>query len=87
MNRIENHAHKGFGQADTFTKINSPSQRGKMCLDFRGSLQALILHRKKYGDFGPTFASEKLSKLHGIEVSDERCDNRLRVETSPAGLP
>lgn len=33
--------------------------------------KALSLHHEKYWDFGPTLASEKLSKLHGIEVSDE----------------
>ena len=35
-----------------------------------GLLQgALALVKAKYEDFGPTFANEKLSKLHGIEVS------------------
>jgi transposase len=44
--------------------------------------RALILHRKKYGDFGPTLASEKLSKVHGIEVSDETLRGWLGAEVS-----
>jgi len=31
--------------------------------------KALALVKAKYWDFGPTFANEKLSKLHGIKVS------------------
>ena len=42
--------------------------------------RALALHREKYADFGPTLASEKLSKLHGIEVSDETLRGWLRAE-------
>ncbi|OGQ57130.1 MAG: hypothetical protein A3J24_00155 [Deltaproteobacteria bacterium RIFCSPLOWO2_02_FULL_53_8] len=33
--------------------------------------RAIALYREKYLDFGPTFASEKLSELDGIKVSDE----------------
>lgn len=33
--------------------------------------QALALIRDRYGDFGPTLASEKLSSEHGIELSRE----------------
>lgn len=31
--------------------------------------EALALVKAKYEDFGPTFANEKLNKLHGIEIS------------------
>lgn len=33
--------------------------------------RALALYKKRYHDFGPTLASEKLSELDGIVVSDE----------------
>lgn len=31
--------------------------------------EALALVKARYGDFGPTFANEKLEKLHGIDIS------------------
>jgi len=33
--------------------------------------EALSLYRERYGDFGPTLASEKLSEEHGVEVGEE----------------
>lgn len=33
--------------------------------------KALSLYRRRYSDFGPTLASEKLSELDGIEISKE----------------
>ena len=42
--------------------------------------RVLALCRKKYWDFGPSLASEKLSKLHGIEVSRETLRVWLRAE-------
>jgi transposase len=42
--------------------------------------RALTLHREKYADFGPTLASDKLSELHGITVSDETLRLWLKAE-------
>jgi len=44
--------------------------------------KVLRLYRKKYADFGPTLASEKLLELDGIRLSDET----LRLWLLDAGL-
>lgn len=33
--------------------------------------KAINLYRKKYADFGPTLAAEKLLEIHNIKISDE----------------
>lgn len=43
---------------------------------------ALELVTEKYSDFGPTFAAEKLTKLHGIVINHET----LRKKMAKAGL-
>lgn len=45
--------------------------------------KVLKLYEAKYWDFGPTLASEKLSELHGIELSDET----LRLWLLQARIP
>jgi hypothetical protein len=34
-------------------------------------VKVLDIYRKQYGDFGPTFASEKLLEIHKVRISDE----------------
>lgn len=46
-------------------------RRGNRRIAEEVKARVMVLHHEKYWDFGPTFASEKLSELHGIEVSDE----------------
>ncbi len=46
-------------------------KRGNRRISEEVRANVMALHREKYWDFGPTLASEKLSKLHGIEVNDE----------------
>ena len=55
-------------------------RRGNRRISEEVKARVMALHRKKYGDFGPTLASEKLSELHGIEVSDETLRVWLRGE-------
>jgi len=44
--------------------------------------QVLELYRKRYGDFGPTLAAEKLAERNGIRISDET----LRLWLLEAGV-
>lgn len=44
--------------------------------------QALALVRERYSDFGPTFAHEKLTEVHGLEV----CVSTLRTWMTEAEL-
>ena len=39
--------------------------------------KAIKLYRKKYWDFGPTFANEKLCELEGIKIGDQSLRNWL----------
>ncbi|MCX5723113.1 MAG: ISNCY family transposase [Nitrospirae bacterium] len=39
----------------------------------------LTLYEKRYGDFGPTLATEKLAERHGITLSDETLRRWLRA--------
>lgn len=48
--------------------------------DFKAHVLSLV--RSQYADFGPTFASEKLKEVHGLEVSRET----LRQWMARAGL-
>ena len=45
--------------------------------------KALKLYREKYGDFGPTFACEKLLDVHKIKLSDETLRLWLNQESIP----
>ncbi len=40
-------------------------------IDLRKKATVLRLYKERYGDFGPTLASEKLSEREGIPISDE----------------
>lgn len=51
--------HRGRGQSSN-RRIAEPVQT-----------KALTLYNKRYGDFGPTLAAEKLAERHGITVSAE----------------
>jgi len=42
--------------------------------------KAIDLYKKKYWDFGPTLASEKLFEINGIKLSDETLRNWLKQE-------
>ena len=42
-------------------------------------LKVLTLYEKRYGDFGPTLAAEKLAECHGISISDETLRRWLRA--------
>jgi len=46
-------------------------RRGNRRISEEVRARVMALHREKYWDFGPTLASEKLSELHGIEISHE----------------
>lgn len=46
-------------------------RRGNRRISEEVRARVMVLHREKYWDFGPTLASEKLSELHGIEISHE----------------
>ena len=63
-------AHRGRGK---------PSNR--RIPDKRKSM-ALQLYEKRYADFGPTLASEKLAERHGITLSDETLRRWLRERGS-----
>ncbi len=45
--------------------------------------KTLKLYREKYGDFGPTFACEKLLDVHEIKLSDETLRLWLNQESIP----
>jgi transposase len=45
--------------------------------------KVLKLYRKQYGDFGPTFACEKLLDVHEIKLSDETLRQWLNQENLP----
>ena len=45
--------------------------------------KTLKLYREKYGDFGPTFACEKLFDVHEIKLSDETLRLWLNQESIP----
>lgn len=64
MRRVEQEGdkglvHRGRGQSSN-RRIAEPVQT-----------KALTLYDKRYGDFGPTLAAEKLAERHGITVSAE----------------
>lgn len=44
---------------------------GNRRIDAKAKNEVLELYSREYGDFGPTFASEKLREVDGISVSDE----------------
>jgi hypothetical protein len=44
----------------------------------RVKASVLKLYEKRYGDFGPTLAAEKLAERHGITLSDETLRRWLR---------
>ena len=54
-----------------------PSNR-RISDELRG--RALSLYKERYSDFGPTLATEKLSELDGIEISDETLRKWLIAE-------
>ena len=41
--------------------------------------KVLTLYEKRYGDFGPTLAAEKLAECHGISISDETLRRWVRA--------
>src|SRR3990167_4607032 len=59
-------AHRGRG---TPSNRRIPDKRKAM---------ALQLYEKRYADFGPTLAAEKLAERHGITLSDETLRRWLR---------
>jgi transposase len=59
-------AHRGRGK---------PSNRR---IAARVKATVLKLYEKRYGDFGPTLAAEKLAERHGITLSDETLRRWLR---------
>src|SRR3990167_10789870 len=59
-------AHRGRG---TPSNLRIPDKRKAM---------ALQLYEKRYADFGPTLAAEKLAERHGITLSDETLRRWLR---------
>ena len=63
-------AHRGRGK---------PSNR-RMAEGVKATV--LTLYEKRYGDFGPTLAAEKLAERHGITISEET----LRVWLLDAGV-
>jgi transposase len=42
--------------------------------------QAVIAYRERYGDFGPTFAAEKLAEEEGIRISEDTLRRWLIAE-------
>src|SRR3970040_491112 len=60
-------AHRGRG---TPSNRRIPDKRKAM---------ALQLYEKRYADFGPTLAAEKLAERHGITLSDETLRRWLRA--------
>ncbi|WP_108652963.1 ISNCY family transposase [Dongshaea marina] len=64
MNRFREHGPEGL--------INRNRGRpGNHRLSDSLRITALDIIRERYADFGPTLATEKLSEIHGIEVSKE----------------
>lgn len=63
-------AHRGRGK---------PSNRR---IAARVKATGLKLYEKRYGDFGPTLAAEKLAERHGITLSDETLRRWLRARGS-----
>jgi transposase len=59
-------AHRGRGK---------PSNRR---IEEKVKAKALKLYEKRYGDFGPTLAAEKLAEYHGITISAETVRGWLR---------
>jgi hypothetical protein len=60
-------AHRGRGK---------PSNRR---IPDKVKLMMLKLYEKRYGDFGPTLAAEKLAERHGLTLSDETLRRWLRA--------
>jgi len=63
-------AHQGRGQPSN--RRHAPALKARV----------LRLYEKRYGDFGPTLAAEKLAERHGIVISDET----LRVWLHAQGI-
>jgi transposase len=57
-------------------------KRSNRAMDERRKTQVLGLYAKRYGDFGPTLAAEKLEERDGIRISDET----LRLWLLEAGV-
>jgi transposase-like protein len=57
-------------------------KRSNRAMDERQKSQVLGLYAKRYGDFGPTLAAEKLAERNGIRISDET----LRLWLLEAGV-
>ena len=72
--------HRAEGAAGMASKRRGAPSNRAFGEDVR--LEALRLVRESYPDFGPTFAAEKLSEEHGLEVSRET----LRKWMAEAGL-
>lgn len=60
-------AHRGRGK---------PSNRR---IPDKVKVMMLTLYEKRYGDFGPTLAAEKLAERHGLTLSDETLRRWLRA--------
>lgn len=59
-------AHRGRGQPSN--RRHAPRLKARV----------LRLYERRYGDFGPTLAAEKLAERHGITISDETVRRWLR---------
>jgi transposase len=60
----------------------SRGKRSNRAIDEQKKAQVLGLYAKRYGDFGPTLAAEKLKERNGIGISDET----LRLWLLEAGI-
>ena len=60
----------------------SRGKRSNRAIDERKKIKVLQLYAKRYGDFGPTLAAEKLAERDGIRISDET----LRLWLLEAGV-
>lgn len=79
VRRLVRAVREGGDRGVVHKSRSRPSKR-RMPEEVKG--RALMLYKKKYPDFGPTLASEKLMEMDGIVVSDET----LRKWLMDAGL-
>ncbi len=63
----------------------SRGQRSNRAMEGKVKARVLRLYRTRYGDFGPTLASEKLMEREGITLSDETL--RLWLKAEGIGYP
>lgn len=61
--------YKKFGVHGLTSKLRGKKSNRSYSTEFKDKILNLI--RENYPDFGPTFASEKLSNIHNLKISDE----------------